>query len=39
MSTHLFDLSDKVALITGSTDGLGNAIARGLGQAEGNHYS
>jgi gluconate 5-dehydrogenase len=33
MSTHLFDLSDKVALITGSTDGLGNAIARGLGQA------
>jgi gluconate 5-dehydrogenase len=30
---HLFDLSDKIALITGSTDGLGNAIARGLGQA------
>jgi gluconate 5-dehydrogenase len=29
----LFDLSGKVALITGSSHGLGFAIARGLGQA------
>ncbi len=33
MTNHLFDLTDKVALITGSYQGLGLAIARGLGQA------
>ncbi len=33
MSTHLFDLQGKVALVTGSTHGLGMAMARGLGQA------
>lgn len=30
---NLFNLKDKIALITGSTDGLGNAIAKGLGSA------
>lgn len=30
---NLFDLSGRTALITGSTRGLGRAIARGLGQA------
>ena len=30
MSTSLFDLSGKVALVTGSTSGLGQAIAGGL---------
>lgn len=29
----LFDLTGKIALITGSTDGLGKAIAMGLGKA------
>ncbi len=29
----LFDLSGKIALVTGSTDGLGKAIAHGLGEA------
>ena len=33
MSTALFDLSGKVALITGSTHGLGMAMAMGLGEA------
>ncbi len=30
---ELFDLEGKIALITGSTDGLGKAMARGLGMA------
>lgn len=30
---HLFELQNKVALITGSSHGLGFSIARGLGQA------
>src|SRR5271157_3330466 len=33
MTNPLFDLTGKVALITGSCQGLGLAIARGLGQA------
>ncbi len=33
MSTSLFDLSGKVALVTGSTSGLGQAIAGGLAAA------
>ena len=33
MSTALFDLSGKVALVTGSTHGLGMAMAMGLGKA------
>jgi len=33
MSHELFDLTGKVALVTGSYQGLGLAIARGLGQA------
>jgi gluconate 5-dehydrogenase len=33
MSTSLFNLDGKVALVTGSTSGLGQAIARGLGEA------
>ena len=33
MSTSLFDLSGKTALITGSSRGLGHEIARGLGRA------
>ena len=30
---RLFDLSGRTALVTGSAQGLGNAIARGLGDA------
>ncbi|MFS4417614.1 gluconate 5-dehydrogenase [Maribacter sp. 2307ULW6-5] len=33
MGTTLFDLQGKVALVTGSTHGLGMAMAKGLGQA------
>ncbi|QIL90385.1 gluconate 5-dehydrogenase [Microbulbifer sp. SH-1] len=33
MSTSLFDLSGKVALVTGATHGLGMAMAEGLGNA------
>jgi gluconate 5-dehydrogenase len=33
MSTSLFDLTGKVALVTGSTSGLGQAIAGGLAEA------
>ncbi len=33
MSNALFDLTGRIALITGSSQGLGFAIARGLGQA------
>ena len=33
MSSKLFDLSGRTALITGSTRGLGNALAQGLAQA------
>ena len=33
MSTELFDLSGRVALVTGSYRGLGLAIARGLAEA------
>ena len=33
MKNELFDLSNKIALVTGSGQGLGFAIARGLGMA------
>ena len=33
MATSLFDINGKVALITGSTHGLGMAMAKGLGEA------
>lgn len=33
MSTQLFDLNGKVALVTGATHGLGMAMAAGLGKA------
>lgn len=33
MSTKLFDLSGKIALVTGASHGLGMAMAKGLGKA------
>jgi len=33
MTEDLFDLTGKIALVTGSSQGLGHTIARGLGQA------
>lgn len=33
MSAALFDLTDRIALVTGSSTGLGHAMARGLAQA------
>ena len=33
MSTALFDLTGRTALITGSSRGLGRAMAEGLGRA------
>ena len=33
MSIHLFDLTGKRALITGSSQGIGLALARGLADA------
>ncbi|WP_109436815.1 MULTISPECIES: gluconate 5-dehydrogenase [Aquimarina] len=33
MTNSLFDVSGKIALVTGSTHGLGMAMAKGLGQA------
>jgi len=33
MSINLFDLTDKIVLITGGTHGLGMAMAKGLGKA------
>ncbi len=33
MSIKLFDISNKIALVTGSTHGLGMAMAKGLGKA------
>lgn len=33
MSRHLFDLTGRVAIVTGSSRGLGQSIARGLGEA------
>lgn len=33
MSTELFDLNGKIALVTGSTHGLGMSMAKGLGKA------
>ena len=33
MGSSLFDIKGKIALVTGSTHGLGMAMAKGLGHA------
>lgn len=33
MSTRLFDLTGRIALVTGSTSGIGHSLAKGLAQA------